>query len=436
MSKGAYSLVALLALALFTSLAFRPVSNAEQTCSELLVNGDMENDAGWFFPLNRGQFTNERFFSPSRSARIGLVDEPNQAIFSSVRQAVAAANAAQLVLSWRMFPISDPLDENDRQIASILDENQQELQRIWSDTRDDRAWLECRFDASSYLNQDIYVNFTVSNDGAGGLSALYIDDVSLLACPSTQPTWETCQRITPTPTLTPTPSSTPSPTSTPTPTPSPTLTSTPTFTVTPTSTPTPTHTFTSTPTSTPTHTPTPTHTSTPVAEACRQLVANPNFDQGPDGYQHWTQNLLLTSTFQDEAGVTLSGAWFGGAQQTDQYLYQDIAIPADAIAAELSYWWALNPADFDPPLATGEALTITLRTTNDAVLDTLMVIGQGDEERRWRRAAFDLNAYRGQTIRFHARAATRETVTSWHLTKVELYTCQRNRTMYLPMIRQ
>lgn len=427
---------------------------AGNSCTELLINGNMETNIGWTFPTTAatGNYSTAQAFSPIRSARVGIVSGANVNSFSSARQQVTASPAAFVRLAWRSFPRSEPVDSQDQQSVSILKPGSTPttLRTVWSGLRNDRAWLECSYNLSEFAGQEIIVNFTARNNGVNGKTAMFVDDVSLQACNAPQITLEGCSLITPTPTATATPTLTPTATTTSAPTPTSTFTSTPTETPTPsatstptasatfTSTPTPTATFTPTPTASSTFTPTPAATATATAIApadCPQLIANPEFDQG-NGYQGWAENLILTSSFTDLGGVTYRGAWFGGSTFSDGYLYQDVAIPAHAPVANLSFWWALNPPTPDSTLGAEEKLTITLRKPNDIVLKTLKTIGQGNAARRWRQATFDLSAYRGQTVRFHAASRTDDTTASWHLTKVYLFTCALDQSIYLPEMKR
>lgn len=442
----------LLLMALFGALAGEPATAGNDDCTELLFNGDMENVHGWIFPSNRGEYSSDHYLSPTRSARLGAV-AGGQVTFSSLRQDVNVPEGAQLLLKWHIYPRSEPFDGGDRMLVSILDAvTAAELRRVWTDVRDDRAWVACSYDVSAFRNRAIKVNFSVMNDAQNGFSEMYVDDVSLLICNVPQPTLEGCLLATPAATPTPTETATPTPAATATPTPitTATPTATPTETATPSSTPTatltatptaqqsPTITATATPTSSPTATipATATPTATPTSSTlCRQLVSNPDFDRGSAGYDDWTGNLLLTTVFQDRDGLRLRGAWFGGASASDHYLYQDIDIPADAPAAALSYWWALNPDAGDPPLGPDDALTVTLRRPGDeALLQTLQIIGSGAEQRRWRLAEIDLSAYRGQQVRLHFAAVTDLTAASWHLDLVKINTCLPAYRLYAPLL--
>ena len=366
--------------------------------TDLVINGDMEDDAGWVFPATavQGGYSSDEYVSPIRSARLGIVSGANKYAYSSMHQIIDVPDlpaGGSLVLSWDAHWLSQPLDNSDLQYVQIRDGNGA-LHTIWSGKRNEADWLACSYNVNAYAGQNITLYFGVKNDGAGGITAMYVDDVSLVLSTSEQTALQGCAPFEATPTP-----------------------------VTPTLSPT------STPTATLTPMPTATPTPTPSGPPCQQLIQNPEFDQG---YAGWMQNLYVTASYQDDVGEVHEGAWFGGAEYVEQYLYQDVSIPAGSPAAQLSFLWAMDPAQ---GLGPGDALTITLRSPDDTVLTTLLTLDQNSAPGRWQTAEFDLSPYIGQTVRFHARASTNATTTSWYLDRILLYNCkQQGHTTYLPWI--
>ncbi|RME81098.1 MAG: hypothetical protein D6775_14520, partial [Caldilineae bacterium] len=168
-------------------------------CTEILVNGDMESYTGWSFPSSpaQGSYSTAQYHSPTRSARLGIIDGNNVFSFSSVRQKVIVPAGNALILEWYMYPLSVPHDAEDLQYVNILNSKLREQRRLWSGVRNDQDWLACSFDVSEFLDQTIYVNMTVRNDGNGGRTALFVDDVSLKVCPARRNTLEGCLLVTP-----------------------------------------------------------------------------------------------------------------------------------------------------------------------------------------------------------------------------------------------
>lgn len=230
-----------------------PTQAAGPTCTNLLVNSDMESNAGWVFGNTavKGVYSSAQAYSASRSARLGITSGSNLYSFSSMRQAVSVPSGDELRLRLYVYPLSQPHDDNDRQEIRVLNaDGSTSLRHVWSAVNDGEAWQELSFDLSEFLEQDIQIYINVFNDGQGGVTAMYVDDVQLEVCTAGD-----------TPTPTPMPTNTPTPTPGDTPTPTPMPTATPTSPPPPTDTPQPivvTNTPTSTPnivTATPTFTP-------------------------------------------------------------------------------------------------------------------------------------------------------------------------------------
>jgi len=191
-----------------------PTSRAnDDGCAEILLNGDMENYTNWI--IYQGGYSGNQFISPVRSALLGIIDSENAYAYSSMKQTIDVPTGNHLVLSWHMYPKSAPFDSEDLQWVSILQGEQpySQLRRVWSDVRDDTAWMTCSYDISEFLDQDIILYLAVRNDGDGGKTAMYVDDVSLKVCQSPSFTLDGCLPSTPTPT--PTQTMTPISTSTP-----------------------------------------------------------------------------------------------------------------------------------------------------------------------------------------------------------------------------
>ena len=57
--------------------------------------------------------------------------------------------------------------------------------RLWAGRQNNPAWQQLLFDVSSFAGQTIFVSFSVNNDGAGGRTAMVVDDVRLQSCNAT-----------------------------------------------------------------------------------------------------------------------------------------------------------------------------------------------------------------------------------------------------------
>ena len=219
-----------------TQAAPPDAGNNVASCTNLLINGDMESNAGWVFgdtPARAGYVT-DRYLSPYRSARLGIISGSNVRSYSSMQQLVNVPIGSSLLLRAHVYPLSQPYDGDDSQELIIMNSTGQPLERVWTSISNANAWQTLTYDLSRFMGMPISIYFNVFNDGAGGVSAMYIDDVSLEICYGGS---ATPVATTPPPTATPTPTSvfvtaTPTPivvTNTPTPTPTPSfVTATPT----------------------------------------------------------------------------------------------------------------------------------------------------------------------------------------------------------------
>ncbi|HIC87900.1 MAG TPA: hypothetical protein EYP04_00635, partial [Anaerolineae bacterium] len=220
-----------------------------------------------------------------RALRLGIVEGANVNSFSAVQQEVMIPETATSVkLTWWHFTMHEPDPGEDQQELVLWRADiGTELAHPWQGQMNNREWRREVVDLSAYRGAPLVIYFNVYNDGVGGRSAMYLDDVSLLACrraasPVPTATWTPSPVPLPTATSTPipplTPTRRPTPTTAITPTPTPMLsTATPTASATPTPkqaalTATPTTAVTSTPTPVlPTATPAATVTPTPTSVA-------------------------------------------------------------------------------------------------------------------------------------------------------------------------
>jgi nucleoid-associated protein YgaU len=230
-------------------------------CRELVVNGGFESNSNWILGQSRtpAQYTTAQKQAGALSLQLGrLTGSPPLAgsSFSSARQSVAIpATANYVTLRWWQWAGTAeaaavlPDTNSDRQEVLLLTPAEQVLAVLQRTRQNSIGWQEQQVDLSPYRGRTVDLYFNVYNDGNGLATWLYLDEVSLLDCP-TPPTaaptaTPTVVVVTATPTLV-------------------VVTATPTATgIPPTATPTPTATV-GTPSDTPTPTATPTETGTPT----------------------------------------------------------------------------------------------------------------------------------------------------------------------------
>ena len=388
------------------------------SCTNLLINSDMESNAGWVFGNSpvEAEYVTDRYRSPFRSALLGITTGPNQHSYSSMQQLVNVPMGSMLRLTAHVYPMSQPYDGDDAQELIIMNSTGQPLRRIWTSVGNANAWQTLEFDISEFMGMPIGIYFNVFNDGAGGVTAMYIDDVTLEICyggtsaPTATPTSTV---VTATPTHTPTPiifTATPTPIIlTATPTPGPTIiTATPTPIVVP-NTPTLPIILTATPTPTPIIlSPVPTYTSPPVA--------TPTFTPPPPNTS--CQEVLVNGGFESDAGWVFGDTKLRGSYTAaipppegmravrlgnDDYSrpnirsYSSISqqtslnLPGKT-SATLTFWY-YPMSDSDP----GDAQeAILLKAQNESTIKVLWRVNENN--RQWLHKDIDLTPYLGRDV--------------------------------------
>jgi hypothetical protein len=152
-------------------------------CTNLLVNGNAEGVDGW--EVDQTAYTAGYAHSPvlggQQALRLGIPDAAdNVRSFSAVRQTVtvpAAANSVWLRFSW--LPVSGAgQEEGDYQYAMVLEQERPLIQQLVQTN----GWQPHQFDLTPFAGQTITLAFGVFNDGSGGATALFLDDVALEIC--------------------------------------------------------------------------------------------------------------------------------------------------------------------------------------------------------------------------------------------------------------
>jgi subtilisin family serine protease len=157
--------------------------------------------------------------------------------------------------------------------------------------------------------------------------------------------------------------------------------------------------LTSPPPPTPTPTPpppTPTPTPTPGGS---QLFANPGFESGNVSWVA-DSGVITNSTSR----TPRSGSWYAwlngyGRSNTD-FVYQQVAIPASATSATLTFYLKIDTAETTTTVAY-DRLKVQIRNSSNSVLATLATYSNLNKSSVYVLRTFDVTAYRGQTIRVY-----------------------------------
>ncbi len=378
----------------------------------------MESSAGWVFGNTPAQasYVTDRYQSPYRSVLLGIISGPNKKSYSSMEQQVVVPSGSLLRLRAHVYPLSQPYDGNDKQELIIMNSTGQPLRRVWTSISNAQAWQTLEFDISEFIGMPIGIYFNVYNDGKGGVSAMYIDDVTLEICggatatpvsPSPTPSPSSIPTNTPTtfPTATPTPVT---PAVSPTTSPivaSPTPTATPIIILPTTQTPivstptpvlaTPTSTQAPLPTVTPVVTVLPTPTPLPPGYICAETLVNGGFESG-EGWRFGDTKLrghYTSARAHSGMRSALLGNDFSRANvRSYSSIRQNVFLPTDKTVATLEFWhW--NDSDLEP----GDYQEVVL--LDGRTMRTLKILWRvNSASSQWEYKRFDISKYLGRNI--------------------------------------
>jgi len=175
-----------------------------------VANGGFEYDGDWEIPPYGypAEYTTATAHGGDRSMRVGIVEPAdNVNSWSSARQLVTIpADASSATLRFSLYllseeplaelafpgrPLAPPVEEaassGDLQLVRILDEHDQLIAPLLRERSDDRQWTSHERELITYAGQTVKLYFGVSNDGLGGVTGMYVDDVSLELCSTAPP---------------------------------------------------------------------------------------------------------------------------------------------------------------------------------------------------------------------------------------------------------
>lgn len=393
------------------------------TCVELVSNGGFEQPGTWLFgtTARRPIYVTSPVHSGTQALQMGIPSGgANATAHSSARHLMTfPASAESITLKyWERPGGGDGTDYRELLLLNSSGGLFRTLDRNFGTGTN--QWQIRSFDLTPYRGQTVYLYLNTYNNGAGGLTWNYVDDVSVQACntttpspitttPTQTPTDRMSPTITPSSTASATPSATTTSTLTSSPSTSPTGTATqtiiPTFTptatapwtltatTTATTTATPTPTMTATVSSTPTATLTLTATSTPTSGTCIELVANGGFENDSS----WTFGATsrpagyVTTPVHGGARALRLGI-LPGTPNANSYssARQLVVLPSQATNLTLAYWERPGGGDASDYR---ETLILDARGRPRTLARSF---GSGNNE--WQLRSFDLTAFRGQTV--------------------------------------
>lgn len=156
-------------------------------CQELVPNHDFATNTGWLMLLSNyaARYADEQSVSAPRSLRVGMASGDNINGFSSARVPFTVpANATSVLLTMQYLPKSGANPGADGQYIGVLDSAGTYIRSIipYGQINNYDSWASLTFDLAEYKGQTIYLYVGAKNDGAGGTTSLYVDNVSVQAC--------------------------------------------------------------------------------------------------------------------------------------------------------------------------------------------------------------------------------------------------------------
>ena len=163
-----------------------PYSPPVTNCQELVTNGGFETQAAWYslsLPASQPSYLAAPVHSGKASLLMGYtttVGAPQSLIYSSIQQTITIPlTATKMTLTFWRYPVSGDT-QGDLQYLAV-GPTPTNVAIVWKMKSDERAWTPAAFDLSAFTGA-LTIRFGVYNDGKNGVTATYLDDVSVQSC--------------------------------------------------------------------------------------------------------------------------------------------------------------------------------------------------------------------------------------------------------------
>lgn len=190
-----FGLVLAVSLALGMPAEPRP-AQAQAGCTNLVADGGFEMGNAWQLgetPL-MPYYEASVVHSGDAALALGVTEGQNLHSFSSARQTVtipASADRVELTFWFDATATGAPTTDY-MELVLLAPDGSAILDKPWFSRNDSRLWNQLMFDLTHWRGQTLQIYFNVYNDGLGGAMGMYLDGVSLIACPGgpgPAPTW-------------------------------------------------------------------------------------------------------------------------------------------------------------------------------------------------------------------------------------------------------
>lgn len=178
-------------------------------CIDLVRNGAFTNGLGDWETLGDPSgvtLATDRFQSAPYSLKLGSLDITLNGLAAARQQVTIPAGASFANLEVSIYNQSQGGAGADYQEIALLNSMGGLLYVPFRGPSNDSAWVRLQFNLAAFAGQTVYLRFAVNNDGMGGRTVMYVDDVRLTTCsPGFIPTAAPTTTRTPAPTITWTP---------------------------------------------------------------------------------------------------------------------------------------------------------------------------------------------------------------------------------------
>ena len=157
------------------------IYNSYLTPRQLVINSSFETNEAWqilqtAYPAG---YSTAQAHTGVRSMRLGIPSGDNLYSWSSCQQTIRMPSGLrQAELSFYYFPMMDA-PGGDWLYFCVLDASTETTLQCDSWIAANGSWQQRTFSLLGYSGLAIKIHFTVKNDGGGGLSSVYLDDVNL-----------------------------------------------------------------------------------------------------------------------------------------------------------------------------------------------------------------------------------------------------------------
>jgi hypothetical protein len=156
-------------------------------CQELVANGGFETQAVWY---SLSSVKPTYVYAPDGQIHNGIVslligytstaNAPTSTVYSSMQQTVTIPlTATKTTLTFWRYPLSGDTIKDFQYVA--FGPTPTDLPNLWKWKSNEQAWISTTVDLSAYTGT-LTIRFGVYNDGTGGVTAMYLDDVSVQTC--------------------------------------------------------------------------------------------------------------------------------------------------------------------------------------------------------------------------------------------------------------